>query len=869
MDQARWKNIQELFEKSLHLSGKERETYLQHACQGDETLLQEINLLLANIDPSSDFFQHLEGELSQAFHLDEVSYDFIDLEIGTYRIVQEIGMGGMGKVFKAKRTKGDFDQDVAIKFVHPDPWNRGLGRKFRREKQILSNLQHPHIAQIYDGGETKDGLSYLIMEYVDGKHVMDYVTHHKLDLHKKIDLFLKIAESIAYAHTQLVLHGDIKPSNVLIDPNGEPKLLDFGIAKLIDSSEGTSAQTQTQAFTPEYSSPEQIQGISLQTSSDVYQLGLLLYEMLTEKRAFQFEGKNMIERNQHILHHIPKSPSSLAQNSKNRQLINGDLDNIIMACIRKEPSKRYQDVRKLIQDLKAYQQNQPISLKYGNWNYRSRKFIERNRVAVSLLSLSFLLLLVGLFVISKETTKTKRALQVQEQALAKEMAVRDFLETVMDIHDPYGSSSQDSDTLTVNQSILLMLDRSVKAFKDKFKEEPVLTKELLFVSIDYYRKLENYEKSVQVLALLDSLCKANHACDSYDFATIQHFMGTAAYTLGNFKEADSSFRQALDAIHQLTPSPLRNARNSLILMDYGEFRSAVGHVKVADSLFSEANKLFNWKADSILDRNFKSSRANNLLIWSRIKSNLGQYEKAIQLADSGLSINKNNLGKENFSHVRFYYQIGQQFMYLQQWDSSYRYFTTGISLYQKLAKEPDWLITALLNDLANVLGGQKKYTQQDSILEETLKLKWQVFGYNHLYNAPTWLSKGHANMALKQFEVAEKAYVKALTINQSNLPKGHQNTAACYLALGRLKTTQHQYKEAERYARKGLEEIGGILPDDHRVVAFGQMFLGQALFYQGKKIAAEPYLKKSLESMQKLKLASNIREIDSLLAVIK
>ncbi|MCI4667697.1 MAG: serine/threonine-protein kinase [Bacteroidia bacterium] len=869
MDQQKWQKIQEAFDYCLSLKQNQREEYLKTIYHDDQEMYKELLRLIENVDPASEFFERLEENVSTAFQSKVPPNHLSGLKLGPFLVMDEIGRGGMAYVYRAKRVEGDFEQEVAIKFVKEDPWSDHLKFKFQEERQILAQLKHPHIAQIYDGGETDQQLSYLIMEFVEGQNIVEFVQSHDLGIEERISIFLKIVDALSFAHSKLIIHRDLKPSNILIDAKGEPKLLDFGIASLLDHESETSDQHRLWAFTPEYASPEQVMGKSLGTASDIYQLGLLLYEIITGVRAFHFANNNLSENQKLVMEQVPKTPSEHIQDRARRKKVEGDLDQIVMKCIQKVPEGRYQQLQVLIQDLKAFLANGVISLRSEDWKYRSWKFMQRNWLSVSLIALSMLILTVGIVLTQKETKRTRAALKKERLALAKARASSDFLKSIFLEKDPYKTDPQKGSYAKLpSRTIEEILDESIPRFISNYKLDPVLNQELMFLASSYYGKLGNYEKASFVLEQIAHFCDSSGLCSQLDKLELARQYGLAKYSLGKPRAADSAFRLALKWAEFLPASAEVEAIQSLTLMDYAEFRSAMGHIQFADSLFEESFKLYNKQVDSLLGQSSGDGVFRILLSWSRVKGNLGKYKEAIDLADSALSLSRALFGHESYSNVEILYQLGQNYMYLQKWDSARTKLEEGILLYEKADKEPDWLITALKNDLANVYGGEGAFQAQDSLLELTLALKKTVFGKGHIYNAPTWLAMGHAKMFLKQYKEAESAYQTALSINQRNLPQGHQNIAASYLALARLYSTLKSYKKAEAQANKGLN-VSKTLPKDHRVVAFGQLFLGQALFMQGKYTKAKEVLLQSLASMKKLGLKDNIREIEAMLDEMK
>src|SRR5262245_37393411 len=296
MRPERWNQIEGLFLQAVEISPEERERFLAQACQGDESLRQEVNSLLACDVPATPLVKgsFLPNESSQnQAHL-EIVHDTAGRRIGPYRLVRRLGRGGMGCVHLAVRDADQYQKEVAIKLLKRGMDTDLMLHRFRQERQILANLEHPFIARLIDGGATEDGLPYFVMEYVDGLPITKYCQEQNLDLSERLRLFRLVCEAVQYAHQHLVIHRDLKPGNILITQERIPKLLDFGIAKLIRSDRPTEAATITgpeqRMMTPDYASPEQFRGQTISTSSDIYSLGAVLYELVTEKRPHQWSS---------------------------------------------------------------------------------------------------------------------------------------------------------------------------------------------------------------------------------------------------------------------------------------------------------------------------------------------------------------------------------------------------------------------------------------------------------------------------------------------------------------------------------------------------------------------------------------------------
>lgn len=406
MSPESWKKVDELFHAALERKGAGREAFLRESCGDDEKLFEEVFSLLVSFEDDENFMRQSAFEVGAKLIVGNESEKMFGKRIGPHKIISELGRGGMGAVYLALRDDDEYQQRVALKIIRENMTSPSSLEHFRRERQILANLNHSNISRLLDGGTTTDGTPYFVMEYVRGENVVTYAARKNLSINERLKLFLKICDAVAHAHKQEVIHRDIKPSNVLVTNDGEPKLLDFGIAKVLRDDEREEARTMTgfHLFTPEYSSPEQTRGESLSTSSDIYSLGVLLYELLTEKHPYNFSNRTPFEIAQIICESEPEKPSTAIfkrretgeENNfefdenkiyETSRLLRGDLDNIILMAIRKEPSRRYERVEDLSADIENYLKNLAVKARPNSMFYRSAKFIKRNKSATVLCSL--------------------------------------------------------------------------------------------------------------------------------------------------------------------------------------------------------------------------------------------------------------------------------------------------------------------------------------------------------------------------------------------------------------------------------------------------------------------------------------------------
>jgi eukaryotic-like serine/threonine-protein kinase len=355
MTSERWKRVEELFYAALERDAEHRAPFLRDACAGDESLLEEVRQLVESHQPALGAIR--TAAVREAFR-DLALPRTIEIGslIGAYRVVREIGRGGMGTVFLAERADDQFEKQVAIKLIRGGMNTESIVRHFRNERQILASLEHPNVARLIDAGTTDDGLPYVVMEYIEGQPVDEYCNAHRLSIAARLELFRKVCSAVSYAHQRLVVHRDIKPSNILVTKEGMPKLLDFGIARIVESdAEPSPTMTGTRLMTPEYASPEQLRGEHATTLTDVYSLGVVLYEMLTGVRPYRFRNESPLDVAEAICKVQPERPSTIPdlkcldglpdENcSRLRKSLRGDLDNIVLTALRKEPERRYASV---------------------------------------------------------------------------------------------------------------------------------------------------------------------------------------------------------------------------------------------------------------------------------------------------------------------------------------------------------------------------------------------------------------------------------------------------------------------------------------------------------------------------------------------
>ncbi len=414
-----WITIKEVLHQVINLAPFEREDFLAKSGLSAE-IKNEVKSLLEFEEDSAKFMSATAGNLTGElfFEKERRNRQIIGQRIGIYEIIEEIGFGGMGAVYLARRTDGKFEQKVAIKMLKREYNTKKIRRRFEIEKEIQAKLHHPNIAALLDAGTTGDGVPYLVMEYIEGAPIDVFCSEKSPDLKARLKIFNKVCETVGYAHRNLVIHRDLKPSNIIVTEKGEPKLLDFGISKLLDAENSEDKHTVTilGAMTPEYASPEQIKGEPVTTATDIYSLGVVLFNMLTGTHPFETDAKTNGDASRTTGRHAPRTPSSAAffreKEIKNMSAeitsgtlfpfaasrLKGDLDNIILKALRTEPERRYKTVEQFSADIWRFLDGIPIMARRATVSYRASKFYQRNKISVFAGVLVFLALVMGITV---------------------------------------------------------------------------------------------------------------------------------------------------------------------------------------------------------------------------------------------------------------------------------------------------------------------------------------------------------------------------------------------------------------------------------------------------------------------------------------
>jgi serine/threonine-protein kinase len=540
---AQWAVLQRLFDEALDADAAQRATLLQRANTDDARVGEALAAML-------DAHARWEGRTGDAIgdwrtQASDVATLAAGTQVGPYRIVDKLGAGGMGVVYRAERVDGAVTQAAAIKVLRSGVLDADSRERFRRERDLLARFSHPHIARLFDAGVTGDGQPYFVMEYVRGTGITQYCDEQRLGIDARLQLFLKVCDAVRYAHRQLVLHRDIKPSNVLIDEQGVPKLIDFGIAKplLLDAA-NVATLTQQRFFSPLNAAPEQLQGEAMGVACDVYQLGALLYELLCGRPILDLEGKSPGAIEEAIRQQIPLRPS--ARNEANdvaiaqarhcgdvralQRQLRGDPDEIALLALRKEPERRYASVEQLMEDIERHLQALPVRARGSDRGYRAGRFVKRHWRSLGVAAAAIVATgaFIAMLTTQSERLRTERNRAVQEETRAGKAT--QFLTSVFRAADPNESLKRDT-------SIGEVLENGRRRIDSELAGQPQLQADLLYAYADIYSHIDQFDQAKafaqQALALRQGQETTKVAESQAQLAIIQAEAGDCEHALGS------------------------------------------------------------------------------------------------------------------------------------------------------------------------------------------------------------------------------------------------------------------------------------------------------------------------------------------------
>jgi serine/threonine-protein kinase len=587
---GRRERVDALFDAALDLPPEARAAWLDERCAGEPNLRAEVDALLDLASAPApvldeacgpDLLPALLGDAARGLDRQDTG----DV-IGAWRIVRLLGRGGMGSVFLVERADGQFTQTAALKLVRAGLDTDAITRRFERERQIVASLQHPGIARLLDGGRTPDGRPYFVMEYVEGQPIDRYCDARRLTIEERLALFERVCLAVQHAHTRLVVHRDVKPSNIVVTADGDVKLLDFGIARILEPSGGGAGESLDVAaslLTPDYASPEQVRGDPVATSSDVYQLGLLLYELLTGGRAQRVQGRSPGELARAVCEAVPPRPSeriaeadeaTCAARRSGRaplvRLLRGDLDTIVGCALRKEAQRRYASVAELVEDLHRFARGLPIRARGDGLAYRAGRFVSRHRVGLA--ATAAVLVTIAL-VLPMAMNQRLRAARERQHAQQVENMLAQLFTFPSPRRQPRAPSAGD------------MADHATRLVRRELGTQPVSQARLLTLLGDVHAALGRYDAAIDVLEDARAIREREFGPESLEVAQTLLTLGQSLHYAGRYDESEPPLRRVV-AIRQRVLGPSHPDTQAAVL-ELGDLLHTRGHLTAAEQMLRE------------------------------------------------------------------------------------------------------------------------------------------------------------------------------------------------------------------------------------------------------------------------------------------
>jgi serine/threonine-protein kinase len=774
-----WQRIQDLFEEASHLPNHRREEYLAAACEGDQKLYRQVHSLLLALEQEGGFVEEQIASYATRWAAEPLPE-----RIGAYRIVSGIGQGGMGAVYLAERADEQYQRRVAIKLIRTVPWpdagiRSALVARFRMERQILAQLQHPNIAQMLDGGVTEEGTPYLVMEYVEGVRIDEYCNRNALTLRQRILLFRTVCSAVEHAHRNLVVHRDIKPSNILVTAAGVPKLLDFGIAKLLRPEEAAHTLALTgpaeRLMTREYASPEQVRGAPITTAADVYSLGIVLYELLAGAHPFAESCSDFLALERAICETDPRPPSAASPGGKDQ--LRGDLDCIILKAVRKQPAERYSSVDQLSQDLGRYLDGFPVSATRGTRRYRAAKFIRRHRFGVFAAAASVVVLLIFASAMSLLAARLNRERMRSEK-------VSEFLSSLFSSSDPY-------ENLTGDLSVRTFLDRGARRLSKELAAEPELRADLANTIGEAYRHVDALDGAEKMFRQeLEAVARVQGP-ESSRAALTWRTLGDVQRAHGDLNGAEQSLRRALAICDHLPASEQierAHALNNLalVLQQRGKFTETEGDLRRA----IEISKKF---PEAATETVAMQSNLGNLLI------ELGNPREAETLYREAVAARRRRLTENHPLVARSTSQLAASLAAQGRYGEAETVGRQAAALSHAHSGPANEDILMPIRSLATILSDEGALAEAESLFRQTIQAGALV--ENPLERSVWYAGLGWVLFQEDRMSEAEVSYRQALEAAAIAGPRNLRK-AKILAKYGELETAEGQYEAA----RATLEE---------------------------------------------------------------
>jgi eukaryotic-like serine/threonine-protein kinase len=820
---ARWQQIQTLFEQLADVDHAQRAAYLDKSCGNDVDLRQSVESLLDLDQSRKDPILHAIGAAAESL-LEDHRDRLIGTRIGPYRVVSILGHGGMSVVYRGERDDSQYQQTVAIKVLQHATLHPRLRSRLHSERHILATLDHPCIARLIDSGDLEDGTPYLVMEHVDGEAIDQFCDGRTLFIRERLELFVEVCAAVQYAHRNLVVHRDIKASNIFVTEERTPKLLDFGIAKLLapESLSHTLPVTRLQEriLTPENAAPEQVLGRPITTATDIYALGVLLYQLLTGRSPYRLVSYSQLQLERAICMDDPtrlsqtvvaklkgESDADRSRISDRRGLspqrlqarLAGDLDAIVAMAMRKEPERRYPSVEALADDVQRHLQGQPVRARSGDWRYNSIKFLRRNVFAAVVAATVFigLILVAGVTLWENHRLSLARDATVQERDRAQKVSA--FLVEVFAHADPFKAQGNET-------SAKDLLDSGAAEIRNNSSLQPEVRAQMLQSIGLAYRHQQHSESAIPLFEEVVAIRRDERPFDKQSVAIALGDLSQALMDEGRYVAAEQDIREGLQMLQAGDAAPTIVTAD--LLSQYGRF--------------------------------YLTSKSD--------------YGAASDMFKQALAIYRNASGDQNLAIANTLSEIASAATWSGKYEDAEDYQTKALNIFRATtsSKFPDHNVALATLGLIQIKLG--KYAEAEQSLTEALKVESTVFGTDNLRSAVIESDLAELYEREGDIDRALHAAKEALRIGTLRQEK-NATTGYYYDGLANLYLKAGNLPEAEANIRAALAVYAAVLPARHLYVATGEQLLGEVHLRRHALAEAERELRVALELETSLKAA--------------
>ena len=824
MDSSRWDRIQSLFHDAVDLPEAERRVFLAAACPGDDTLIDEV---LAFIDEDARGSSLLDGAIGNAASR-LLGNDAAIREIGPYRIVRVAGEGGMGVVFLAERT--DLNSQAAIKILR-DAWLSPARReRFATEQRTLASLNHPSIARLYDAGALSDGTPWIVMEYVDGVPITDYCRTHDRSIRDRLELFRSVCDAVQYAHQNLVIHRDLKPSNILVTADGRIKLLDFGISKQLDGAGISIDHTLTgmRLMTPAYAAPEQIRGERLGVRTDVYSLGVILYELVTGRLPFDLSTRTPAEAETLIVSHEPARPSSLARADRSPLAALGrtarsDIDVLCLTAMHKDVARRYQSVEAMGRDVRNFLHDVPLEARPEAISYRVGKFVGRHVRGLAA-SAAVLALTIGLVAFY-----TARLAIARNEALTETARAQRIQGLMLNLFTGSDEASGPAEDLRV----VSLIDRGVQE-AESLRAEPAVQVSMFRTLGGIYQSLGDLEKSDALLSRALKQRRTLFGADSAEVAESLVALGLLRIGQAKFEDAERFVRDGLEMTKRhVPPGDPAVARATMALGRVFEER---GGYKDAIATLEEAARLHEAREPASADLAATLRELFNSQFYA------GNLSTAEQIGNRVLAMTRKVNGERHALVAEDLINLGAVQHERGQYAEAERYYREALAINESWYGKDHYKTASNLTMLGRSLQMQKRYDEAADVLRRAVAIQERVFGPIHPRVASAVNDLGMIAQNRGDLDEAEAAFTRMAAIYRSVYGDKHYLIGIATSNLASVYVLRHQYARAEPLYRQAIAMFSETQSPQHLNTGIGRIKLGRALVGQKRYAEAETEL---------------------------